>query len=68
MTEQRIPSGYDPIWGPQPDEWEPVDLYRYDDSEMDEWPEIDYAAPPYVLTDADDEDMLTTDVIDGIGR
>lgn len=45
----RIPGGYDPVWGPQPDEWEPEDDGPdywppvSDDEEADAWAEEELA-------------------------
>lgn len=45
----RIPGGYDPVWGPQPDEWEPEDDGPdywppvSDDEEADAWADEELA-------------------------
>jgi hypothetical protein len=45
----RIPGGYDTVWGPQPDEWEPEDDGPdywppvSDDEEADAWADEELA-------------------------
>lgn len=51
-TERRVVGGIDPVWGPQPDEWEPM-RDRLDDSEW--WDDL----PHEEMWQREDEEEVT---------